>query len=79
MAVGSRTWKLEHRTSCAHAGGQVTLISEFVAPAEILPLTPPRLRARSCSHYCDCHLQDKTQCGMAVTTAQGILLPTQFV
>jgi hypothetical protein len=79
MTAHQRTFKTEYRQYCAHAGGQVTIETLFVAPAEHLPETPPRIASRTCSHYCDCRLQDKAACTFSVHAPQVFSLQSQFV
>lgn len=71
MAASTRSIRTEERLTCVHADGPVTLMTEVANPADILPDSSPRILARSCSHYCDCHLQNKTECSYAVSTPPG--------
>ena len=52
---------------CNHASQEISLKTTYVFPADIFPETPPRLNDRSCSHYFDCNLQDKTACTYLIT------------
>ncbi len=69
-ASAQKNRRVEHCT-CAHAGGPVTLVTEVARPADLLPDSPPRILARNCSHYCDCHLQNKAECSYAVSPPPG--------
>lgn len=58
---------------CSHANCDVEIETIFVYPADIIPDTSPRMNQRTCTHYFECNLHDKTAC----TTVIHENLPAQ--
>jgi hypothetical protein len=73
MATKNRTTEIVSHRYCTHANAEVTITTDLVYPAEMMPLQAPRLRARRCSHFFDCNLQDKTACTFSVDKPQTTL------
>ena len=67
MFTGSRQQQDFIVKFCSHAGEDVRLDSTIVLPSDHLPDGPPRIIRRTCSHYLDCKLLDKTACKMSIT------------
>ena len=53
---------------CQHAKGDVHIASTVVFPADTLPDSPPRVINRSCNHFVDCSLRDKSECAWAIAS-----------
>ena len=63
MSVNNKVSKASMKRHCAHVNCDVELKTTFVFPSDIMPEpTRPRIDGRSCSHYLDCKLQDKSIC-----------------
>ncbi len=71
MVANTYQYRTEERLRCVHADSPVTLVTRVAHPADPLPDSPPRILARNCSHYCDCHLQNKSECSYAVSAPPG--------
>ena len=62
MYKPNRVSKQVVKQYCSHANCDVEIETIFVHPADIFPETAPRMNQRTCSHFLDCNLQDKSAC-----------------
>lgn len=68
MSWQSRIEQSNATLYCSHANCEIELNSTVVYPAEILPHQSPRITNRTCSHFLNCNLQDKTACSLDLRT-----------
>jgi hypothetical protein len=73
MVLNNRVSQSRVQRYCAHANCEVEIETIYVYPADILPDTAPRMNQRTCSHYLQCNLQDKTACTSVINVNKPAL------
>ena len=73
MDVNNRVSQTRLQRYCSHANCEVEIETVYVYPADILPDTAPRMNQRTCSHYLDCNLQDKSACILVINNNKPAL------
>jgi hypothetical protein len=59
--MAEKAWEVTKVFYCDHVGQVVTIETEVVYPADVLP-DAPRVVARRCSSAKECNLYDKPSC-----------------